>query len=163
MPANEISAYVVVAGFDFSPPSALALEEAIRIAAEHPNATLHVVHVASAHGGTIRLELEDESRSVSPEEAETLLASRVQAVLDQRRTTGLGAPKRFETRLRGGSVASDVVAFATELEADLIVIGTHGRTGVRRMLLGSVADVVVREAGCPVLVVRAKDYEEPAA
>ena len=43
---------------------------------------------------------------------------------------------------------------ARELGADLIVMGTHGRTGLRRLLMGSVAERVVREAPCPVLTVR---------
>jgi nucleotide-binding universal stress UspA family protein len=49
-----------------------------------------------------------------------------------------------------------LVEVAAELDADIIVIGTHGRTGLKRILLGSVAEMVVRRAGCPVFVVREK-------
>ena len=56
--------------------------------------------------------------------------------------------------LRMGEVALEIVALAEELEADLIVMGSRGLGGVRRALMGSVSDSVVRHAHCPVLVVR---------
>jgi nucleotide-binding universal stress UspA family protein len=56
-----------------------------------------------------------------------------------------------------GSAASEIVKAANDWPADLIVIGSHGRAGLKRALLGSVAEAVMRHASCPVLVVRAKD------
>jgi nucleotide-binding universal stress UspA family protein len=56
--------------------------------------------------------------------------------------------------LRMGEVALEIVALAEELGADLIVMGSRGLGGVRRALMGSVSDSVVRHAHCPVLVVR---------
>ena len=53
-----------------------------------------------------------------------------------------------------GSPAENIVAIATDRGADLIVIGTHGRTGLKRVLMGSVAEAVMRLAGCPVLTVK---------
>jgi nucleotide-binding universal stress UspA family protein len=58
--------------------------------------------------------------------------------------------------LRMGEVALEIVALAEELQADLIVMGSRGLGGVRRALMGSVSDSVVRHAHCPVLVVRPK-------
>jgi len=58
------------------------------------------------------------------------------------------------THLRMGEVALEIVALAEELGADLIVMGCRGLGGVRRALMGSVSDSVVRHAHCPVLVVR---------
>jgi nucleotide-binding universal stress UspA family protein len=55
-----------------------------------------------------------------------------------------------------GAPAETIARAATEWRADLIVIGSHGRTGVRRALLGSVAEAVMRNASCPVLVARAQ-------
>jgi nucleotide-binding universal stress UspA family protein len=52
------------------------------------------------------------------------------------------------------SVAESIISYATEQKADLIVIGTRGRSGLKRLMLGSVASAVVAHAGCPVLVVR---------
>lgn len=56
-----------------------------------------------------------------------------------------------------GLPGSEIVKAAREWAADLIVIGSHGRHGITRALVGSVADAVMREASCPVLVVRAKE------
>jgi nucleotide-binding universal stress UspA family protein len=55
-----------------------------------------------------------------------------------------------------GAPAETIARAAAEWRADLIVIGSHGRTGVRRALLGSVAEEVMRNAPCPVLVARAQ-------
>jgi len=68
-----------------------------------------------------------------------------------------------------GNVASEINRFAEENQADLIVMGTHGRTGLGRMLMGSVAEMVLRRASCPVLTIKTPlklqaparaDYEE---
>jgi nucleotide-binding universal stress UspA family protein len=59
----------------------------------------------------------------------------------------------IETELRTGRVARHIVDYAREHDIGLIVVGTHGRTGVSRVLLGSVAEAVVRLAPCPVLTV----------
>jgi universal stress protein A len=56
--------------------------------------------------------------------------------------------------LREGKPADEILAAAREWEADVIVIGTHGRSGVSRLVLGSTADLVVRHAPCPVLVIK---------
>jgi nucleotide-binding universal stress UspA family protein len=59
-----------------------------------------------------------------------------------------------EHRLVGGEPAEEIVRLAGELKCDLIVLGTHGRTGLPRLVLGSVAEQVVRKAPCPVLTVK---------
>jgi nucleotide-binding universal stress UspA family protein len=59
-----------------------------------------------------------------------------------------------EHRLVGGEPAEEIVRLAGELKCDLIVLGTHGRSGLPRMVLGSVAEQVVRKAPCPVLTVK---------
>ena len=58
--------------------------------------------------------------------------------------------------------ARAILEVAEEVGADLILVGTHGRTGISRALLGSVAEKVVREAGCPVLVMRPRRPEDAA-
>ena len=62
------------------------------------------------------------------------------------------APLEF---IHVGKPAAEIVKAAKDWPADLIVIGSHGRGGVQRLLLGSVAEAVMRHAACPVLVVRA--------
>lgn len=60
-----------------------------------------------------------------------------------------------EQIVRRGKPADEVLKVAEERGADLIVVGTHGRSGVRRVLMGSTAEDIMRHAPCPVLVVRA--------
>src|SRR5262245_19988367 len=62
-----------------------------------------------------------------------------------------GQPSSVVTAVRWGSPVEEIVAYAREQEIDLIVIATHGRTGLSHVLLGSVAERIVREAPCPVL------------
>jgi len=61
----------------------------------------------------------------------------------------------FTHRLTMGDPAGEIVRIAGEEGAEMIVLGTHGRSGMSRMLMGSVAEAVVRRAPCPVLVYRA--------
>jgi universal stress protein A len=63
---------------------------------------------------------------------------------------------RVETEVLIGVPAAEIVRYAREHGVDLMVVGTHGRGQLRRAFLGSVADRVVREASCPVLVVRGR-------
>lgn len=65
----------------------------------------------------------------------------------------LGDPPPWQF-LKEGAPADEIVAVAGEWQADLIVIGTHGRSGVSRLVLGSTAEAVVRHAPCPVIVVK---------
>ena len=60
----------------------------------------------------------------------------------------------FKHRLVMGDPATEIVRVAEEEQAELIVLGTHGRTGLSRILMGSVAEAVVRHAPCPVLIYR---------
>lgn len=75
--------------------------------------------------------------------------------------TARSVPAHVE--LREGVPASEICRFAREGDFDLIVIGTHGRTGIRHLLLGSVAEVVVRKAPCAVLTVRSAPSPQPEA
>jgi nucleotide-binding universal stress UspA family protein len=59
-----------------------------------------------------------------------------------------------ETKLLQGFVAGQIVEFASRGEFDLIVMGTHGRTGMQHLVMGSIAERVVRLAQCPVLTVK---------
>jgi nucleotide-binding universal stress UspA family protein len=65
--------------------------------------------------------------------------------------------------LRVGNPDEEIVRVAKELEADLIVIGSHGYRGIGRLLLGSTAERVVQYASCAVLVVKGAPVDQPAA
>ncbi|MEQ8786934.1 MAG: universal stress protein [Pirellulaceae bacterium] len=60
----------------------------------------------------------------------------------------------YEHRLLEGEPATAITRLAEELSADLIVMATHGRTGLSRLVMGSVAEAIVRRASCPVLTVK---------
>jgi nucleotide-binding universal stress UspA family protein len=128
---------------DFSEGSAVALRLACSLAQQH-GARLVVVHVAEVPivpyvGGLLLPE--------SP----TYLQD-VKAKLLQVGATEAGLP--VEHRLVEGEPASEIVSLAAEVGADLIVLGTHGRKGLARLFLGSVAEQVLRLAPCPVLTVK---------
>lgn len=74
-------------------------------------------------------------------------------------TEEIGASAAWKIAVRPGRPATEIVEAARELAADLIVIATHGRTGLQHVLLGSVAENVVRHAPCPVLTVREHERE----
>lgn len=78
-----------------------------------------------------------------------------------REAARLGEDLRVVTRTDIGPIVPAILAAAEELGADLIVMGTHGRTGLRRGLLGSIAERVVRGARCPVLTVRIEGDCDP--
>ena len=117
-------------------------------------AELHLLHVVGmlATGGT-----KMDPEVVSP--TDMLEAGRL--LLDRMK---VHAAKRFEgkivTHLGDGDPSREILEMGSHLRADLILVGTAGRTGFTRMALGSVAEKVVRRALCPVLVVRPKDYRE---
>jgi universal stress protein A len=71
----------------------------------------------------------------------------------------LGREVRCQTLLRKGGAQYEIIAVAKELGCDLIILSTHGRSGLERLLLGSTAEKVVRHAGCPLLVVRENEHE----
>ncbi len=68
------------------------------------------------------------------------------------------AGRAVQTIVRTGAPAAEIVRFAAERKADLVVVGTRGRTGLERAVLGSVAEAVVRHAPCAVLVARTQDW-----
>ena len=70
------------------------------------------------------------------------------------KTPNLATPMIY--RLEEGDAAKEILRVADELQCDLIVVGTHGRTGLGRLLMGSVAEQVMRNAPCPVLAVKGR-------
>ena len=151
--------FVVVVGVDFSETSRGALSRAFRLANRETNAEIHVVwalprSAPSIDGDALAIAVDD----VPYEESATKLRDFVQAELEAFSTTEECRIKRTRVHLRVGAPAEEVAQMAADLDADMVVIGTHGRRGVRRFLLGSVAEGAVRLCHCPVLVVRPKDH-----
>jgi len=130
---------------DFSPQSGRAFQVARALARDY-GARIILLHVRELqlvlsgqfgsvdvapgeHGKSLQDKLEQMKRANEPEVAEVLIAE--------------------------GDPATEILALAANKSCDLIVMGTHGRAGLGRILLGSVAERVVRKAHCPVLTVRA--------
>lgn len=161
MPTSTItnaSPYTLVVGVDFSETGELALHRAFELASQIEGAEPHVVYVASAYGPMLRLELPNDVKTVSIEEASDHLRNYVEQQLAEFQKTGRANFERAVTHIRVGAPADEIAQLAADLDADLVVVGTHGRRGVRRLLLGSVAEGVMRLAHCPVFVVRPKDH-----
>ena len=132
---------------DFSDVSARAETYAAALA-RHYDASLHLLHVdppmpVMAPYGEIPVDARmfEEQRQVA--DAELVKAG------DRARAGGL----TVETTMKGGQPAREILALADRAQADMLVIGTHGRGGVEHLLLGSVAEKIMRKASCPVLVV----------
>ncbi len=135
---------------DFSEHADQALAYAVDLATQL-GATVHLVHAISVPAVGIP-ELGVAYSSVTMENAVDAAQKELEARAARLRDRVSLGPVRVEV-----GDARDVIDRAAEtLSADLIVMGTHGRRGLRRMLLGSVAEAVVRSAPCPVLTVRTK-------
>ena len=136
---------------DGSEDAELAATTAVGLA-RSTSSELHVVHtwrpVPSVHfDALIRREMEREAQGILDEQAKKI--------------EGLGGTVA-QARLREGGAAEEIVALAEEIGAGLIAVGSRGRGRIRRALMGSVSDAVVRHARCPVMVVRWKPVIFPA-
>lgn len=141
----------ILVAIDGSPPAARGLKEAIRLA-KADGVQLFILHVvnefyafATPEAGTVVIDIV----SVLRRDARKLLA-KAQALADR---AGVKAKTVMQETI-GGAAADAIVREAKKQRADLIVLGTHGRRGVRRLVMGSDAEQVVRTATVPVLLVR---------
>jgi nucleotide-binding universal stress UspA family protein len=128
---------------DFSPPSKVAFEVAAALARDY-RARMIAVHVVEPTA----MGFSEFAAYVGPEEDKGEAMARLHA---------LKAPSprvTLEYRLLEGDPATVIAETAEETGADLVVMGTHGRTGLTRLVMGSVAEEVLRRAPCPVLTVR---------
>jgi nucleotide-binding universal stress UspA family protein len=133
----------IVVGTDFGEPAQHALELAIDVAAEF-DATLTLVHVYAVppmpYGSVFALVIDE-------------LAATARKSLDEELAKVQMRYPKCTAVLLGGSPAHQLISAAKDTHADLVVVGTHGRRGVPRALIGSVAEKVVRLCPCPVLSV----------
>lgn len=143
---------------DFSSSSRRALDYAL-LFAEHLGAELDVYHAVVLHADDPAAPAELVSLRDQVEEAMLEVASsRLAEWLPEERRRGLEVR---EVRERGFSAAPMILEYAARADADLIVMGTHGRRGAAHLFLGSVAEHVVRHAVCPVLTVHEAAPEQP--
>lgn len=140
---------------DFSDASAHALQMAAMLARDY-SARLIVLHAMEPpiYYGELGVSFS------APESHRDSALDRVTALIESL------APLNAESLLLDGVAAPEILRVAKEEHADMIVIGSHGRTGIGRVLMGSVAEEIARKAPCPVLIVRTPHEiprEEPCA
>ena len=132
---------------DFSEPANKALGMAIELA-QRLDARLVLLHSWELPIGGY------ETAFVFTPEVILEIENDAQKRLDEARARAAAAKVPVTTHIRRGEARAMILEQAKELPADLIVMGTHGRKGVPRWLLGSIAEHVVRLSACPVLTVR---------
>lgn len=141
----------VVVGCDFSPLSQIAITMAASVAAPVAGATIEVLYVSPPIGQKLSYEQQADVTDNIREQLRSFIEAGV-------RPAGVSAIK-VNAHVYPGDPATEILRLAEDMRADLIVVGTHGRVGVKRLLMGSVAEEVMREAHCPVLVMRPRHYE----
>lgn len=150
----------VVAAVDLFKGSGLVLSRALQLASDAEHGTVHVVHVTEPNLGNVK------PSEVDAPDLTGYDPTAVQKLCDKQlrdfAKTGVTSSPKIVVHTLTGDPADQIVAEAARVDADVIVLATHGRTGLKRLLLGSVAEKVVRLAGCPVYVLREKQHAAPA-
>jgi universal stress protein A len=149
----------ILAPTDFSEHSEMALRYACQIA-ERLGSELRLLHVLSE---IVPAGPEPMLMPVMPTEYYSESEQKAGEMLDHLLDPAWGRPASVITAVEWGSPVETIVAHALDNRVDLIVIATHGRTGLSHVLLGSVAERIVREAPCPVLTIRDRNRAWAAA
>jgi nucleotide-binding universal stress UspA family protein len=145
----------VVVAFDFSHSGRQALYRAITFATRAPFHVLHFVCVIDPHVPLPALPTKKVDYAYA-ERVQRALADEVELEL---RNNNAISRVHFYVHARIGKPAEEILQVARDVGADLIVVGSKGLTGVAHLLIGSVAEQIVREAHCTVEVARAKTYD----
>jgi nucleotide-binding universal stress UspA family protein len=159
--------YVILVGVDFSALADRALEQTLLLASERNNAEVHALSI-------VPLPMALDGRYAIPadsvfDEADTLanaierLRAHVQDRLGSfaKKYPERSFPAKIESHAAFGAPALGIAQMASDIAADLVVVGTHNRHGIERVLLGSVSEGTVRHTRCPVLVIPAEQpYDE---
>jgi nucleotide-binding universal stress UspA family protein len=147
----------IIVGVDFDLCGDDAITEAVKMVAEGSASELHAVYVLDPNEVIDAPEMPalfTEARVL--EQAPVVMRDRIDDI-----ARNLGLPLRpgaLKLHVRLGRPAAAIVQVAVDYDADMIVVGTHGRRGLERLLVGSVAQEIVRRASCPVLIARPKDH-----
>jgi nucleotide-binding universal stress UspA family protein len=150
----------VVACSDLSDLGDRVVLEALRLCAVRPGAALHVITVGAESTFGVCLP-GAEMRILPNEEAAQLAQARVASVVDDYLSREPPpAMDKIAVHVTVGAAAERIVALASAVDADLIVLGTHGSRGFTRFILGSVAEAVVKRADCGVFVIRPRDFSK---
>jgi len=150
-----ITLHRILMATDFSAYSKEALDYAVHLA-KGLGTDLHLLHVFEPpfyppSGSPLQVPPEVHQWIAGLKEEES---KRLKTVAEEARRQGV----TVHPILKEGEPFSEILKTAEEITADLIVLSTHGRTGLARILMGSVAERVVRRSPCPVLTVRPKAF-----
>jgi nucleotide-binding universal stress UspA family protein len=140
----------IVAPTDFSEPSQRALDVAVELA-RHFSCELVLVHVV----GSVPVIPTPASTTFNVPMYQQEIVNDAKATLDRLVEEKVPKPIRVRPMIIQGEAADEIVHAAENEKADIIVIATHGRTGLDRLMFGSVAEKVVRLSPCPVLTIPA--------
>ncbi len=143
----------ILCPFDFSETAQVALKYAMHLMLQDDDATLCLVHVVDSRvfdNSTIYGQEPSVTMVALDESTREQLESKLLAEIPDE------IQSRVESVILFGVPFLEIVRMAKDKNVDLIVIGTHGRTGIAHILIGSVAEKVVRKAPCPVLSVKSK-------
>jgi nucleotide-binding universal stress UspA family protein len=149
----------ILAAVDMSDVSQLALQQAVW-AAQRADARLHVVHVIESTGLNANL-LDTKVAGPATNSLRELIESEVRQQFEDFVSLSIPQGVVAKKRLLWGSPAQEVVGLANELKADLIVVGTVGRSGVEGVLLGNTAESVLAHCECDVLTVKPVKFVSP--
>lgn len=150
--------FVILAAIDLNQGSTAVVEEALQQARNREGAELHILTVREPQQPVAMYPLNLVPAFETPTAEDTLQFCR-NLLKDQ---AAEKLPPSLQIHATLGLPADEIVWFAAHIDADMIVLSTHGRRGLKRLLMGSVAEKVVRLAGCPVVVVREKSHEPGA-
>jgi nucleotide-binding universal stress UspA family protein len=142
--------YVILCALAFDETGDLALDEAVRFAGHVSHSELHVIHVAPDLGD-VQSDTPTTIRS-QVDQAPALMEERV-------KRAGAGTPLQVRGHIRHGTPVEAILRTAGELDADLLIIGSHRRRGMEKLVLGSVAERILREARCAVLTALPKSWQ----
>jgi nucleotide-binding universal stress UspA family protein len=146
----------IAVGVDFSSTSNHALHEAMRLARQLPGSELHVIYVLRTdkqlHDAKKLDELEAELRNKVDEMREHVIN------ICAPESDGDPFSQELVVHVRLGDPAAAIHQTAVDVDADMIVVGTHGRRGLEKLILGSVAEELIRIAHVPVVVAHPKDF-----
>jgi nucleotide-binding universal stress UspA family protein len=150
----------VVVGYDFSHSGHAALHRAVTLAAQAPAHVLHVICVVDRRTPIPSIPAYDGVDTMYAARVQEALAFETQQELE--RADVHGRVHFFVHTRIASKIADAILDLAREVGAELIIVGSHGLTGLERWLLGSTSEKIVREAQCSVEIARTKKYPDVA-